>query len=189
MIKIFDYQNGEIKIMYNESPIIKDYKYDWKKHQVEIITFPISLNYQLGVELKISKGGRICYGMLGVQVEPNEEINCVKIDIAFTQGNSIRYYDSCLYNDNKVYKGLPEEYVEPVIQKAISEILKKDKYPQYKVIFEYAANCEVGSSPMIYELITEIIINMISKNTCEKIIDMDIEAFTEQFAKNTNLHY
>lgn len=189
MIKIFDYQNGEIKITYNESPAIKDYKYDWKKHQIEIMTFPVSLNYRLGVELEIQKGARICYGMLGVQVQPNEKINSVKIDVAFTKGNSIRYYDSCLFNDSRVYKGLPEEYVESVIKKAISEILKKDKYPQCKVLFEDAANCEVGSSPMIYELVSEIIINIISENACEKIINMDIQSFTNQFAKNINLNY
>lgn len=189
MIKIFDYQNGEIKITYNESPIVKDYKCDWKKYQIEMMTFPVSLNYRLGVELEIQKGARICYGMLGVQVQPNEEINSVKVDVAFTKGNSIRYYDSCLFDDSRVYKGLPEEYVESVIRKVTSEILKKDKYPQYKVLFECAANCEVGSSPMIYELISEIIINIISENACEKIMDMDIQSFTYQFAKNVNLHY
>ncbi len=189
MIKTFDYQNGEIKITYNESPVVKDYKYDWKKHRIEVMTFPVSLSYWLSVELKIQKGSRICYGMLGVQVQPNEEINSVKIDVAFTKGNSIRYYDSCLFNDSRVYKGLPEEYVESVIRKVTSEILKKGKYPQCKVIFEYAANCEVGSSPMIYELISEIIINIIFENAYEKIMDMDIQSFTNQFAKNVNLHY
>lgn len=189
MIKTFDYRNGEIKITYNESPAVKDYKYDWKRYQIGITTFPVSLNYRLGVELKIRKGGRICYGMLGVQVQPEEEINRVKIDVAFTKGNSIRYYDSCLFNDSRVYKGLPEEYLESVIRKVTSEILKRDKFPQYKVLFEYAANCEVGSSPMIYGMISEIIINIISENACEKIMDMDIQSFTNQFAENVNLHY
>ena len=79
MIKTFDYRNGEIKITYNESPAVKDYKYDWKRYQIGITTFPVSLNYRLGVELEIRKGGRICYGMLGVQVQPEKEINRVKI--------------------------------------------------------------------------------------------------------------
>lgn len=57
------------------------------------------------------------------------------------------------------------------------------------MLFEYAANCEVGFSPMIYELILEIIINIIFENACEKIMDMDIQSFTNQFAKNVNLHY
>lgn len=62
--------------------------------------------------------------MLGVQVHPNKEINSVKVDVTFTEGNSIRYYDSCLLDDSRVYKGLPEEYVESVIRKVISEIKK-----------------------------------------------------------------
>lgn len=189
MIKNFNYKNGTLKILYNESPIVTDYKQDWKKYQIERMTFPVVRNYRLGVELEIYKGGRICYGMLGVCVQPNEEINCVKLEIAFTQENRIRYYDSCLYDDRSVYKGLPEEYVEAVIGKVTSEILKRDKYPQYKIVFECAANCEVGSSSMIYELISGIIINIISENICEKIMDMDIESFTQQFANNVNLHY
>ena len=56
MIKTFDYRNGEIKITYNESPAVKDYKYDWKRYQIGITTFPVSLNYRLGVELEIRKG-------------------------------------------------------------------------------------------------------------------------------------
>lgn len=187
MIKVFNYKNGEIKIMYNEEPMVRDYKYNWKEHQVEIMTFPVSLDYWLGVEVEINRGGRICYGMLVAQVQPNEDTNCVRIDIAFTQKNSIRYYDSCLYDDSRVYKGLPEPYVDAVIQGATSEILKKNKYPQCKIVFEYAANCEVGSSPMIYRLISEIVINMIFENVYEKIIDMDIKTFTEQFAKNSFL--
>ena len=42
---------------------------------------------------------------------------------------------------------------------------------------------------MIYGMISEIIINIISENACEKIMDMDIQSFTNQFAENVNLHY
>ena len=189
MIKVFDYKNGKIKIMYNEPSMVRDYKYDRKEHKIELMTFPVSLDHWLGVEVKINKGGRICYGMLAAQVQSNEDADCVRIDIAFTQKNNIRYYDSCLYDDTSVYKGLPKEYVDSVIQSVTSEILKKDHYPGYKIVFEYAANCEVGSSPMIYQIISEIIINMIYENACEKILDMDVETFTKEFAKNASLHY
>lgn len=189
MIKVFKYQNGKIKIICNELSMVNDYKYDWKKHQVKITTFPMRLNYQLGVELIQNRGGRICYGMLAVQAQPNNEIDCVKIDVAFTQENSTRYYDSCLYDDNYVYKGLPKEYVESIIQSATLSILEKKQYPQCRLIFEYAANCEVGSSPMIFRIISEIIINIIFENACEKIIDMDIKSFSEKFVNNINMRY
>lgn len=189
MIKVFDYKNGKIKIMYNEPSMVRDYKYDRKEHKIELMTFPVSLDHWLGVEVKINKGGRICYGMLAAQVQSNEDADCVRIDIAFTQKNSIRFYDSCLYDDSWVYKGLPQEYVESIIQSATSEIIKKDRYPQCKIIFGHAANCEVGSSPMIYRLISEMMIDMIFENAYEKIMDMDIKTFTERSAQNIGLHY
>lgn len=70
--------------------------------------------------------------------------------MAFTSKNTTKYEDSCLINDTYVYKGLPEEYAEQVIASINSAILKRGRYPQCNIIIEDAANCEIGSSPMIF---------------------------------------
>lgn len=46
--------------------------------------------------MMIHKGGRICYGMLVAQVLPYNETNAVKVSIAYTRENSIRYKESIL---------------------------------------------------------------------------------------------
>ena len=39
MVKIFKYKNGKVKIMWNEQPLLKDYKYNWRKKLINIKTY------------------------------------------------------------------------------------------------------------------------------------------------------
>ena len=38
MVKLFKYKNGEIKIMWNAKPMLKDYEYSWYSNQIETKT-------------------------------------------------------------------------------------------------------------------------------------------------------
>ncbi len=189
MVKIFEYKNGKIKITWNEQLLVKDYKYDWHKRLINIKTFEFSSSFSLGVEIKINMGGRICYGMLAAKVYPLKKQDCVEIELAFTHKNSVKYDASCLVNDAYVYKGLPEEYTEQIINQICSTILEKEFYPQCKITIEDSANCEVGSSPMIFGMIADIIVNLIYTSSEYEIYNMDIETFSEQYIKNTKLKY
>lgn len=189
MIKVFEYKNGKIKIMWNEQPLLKDYEYDWYKKLINIKTSEFLSSFLLGVEIKINAGGRICYGMLAAKVYPISKRDCVEIELAFTHKNSVKYDNSCLMNDTYVYKGLPEEYTEQIINQICSTILEKEYYPQCKIMIEDSANCEVGSSPMIFGMIANIIVNLIYTGSEDKIYNMDIETFTKQYMKDTKLKY
>lgn len=188
MVKMFNYQNGKIKIMYNEQGMLKDYPYDCSKQQIEIKTYPISDSFSLGIELDVHVGGKIDYGMLVAQVEPTKEENHVTLSVEYTKKNIVKYQDSQLLNDKYVYKGLLEEYLDWVLERTGLSILKKEKYPQCKIAFSDAANCEVGSSPMLFGIIAEMLIDMIYIGSCDKILTMDIQSFTERYLKNTGLH-
>ncbi len=189
MVKLFKYKNGEIKIMWNAKPMLKDHEYSWYSNQIETKTYQFSSSFLLGVELKVHKGGRICYGMLMAQVQPYDKQNCVDISLAYTHKNTVKYEGSCLYNDTYVYKGLPEEYVGQVINSISSSILKKDSYPQCSITLEESVNCEVGSSPIIFGIIADIITNIICTSSEDEILDMNIETFTKQYVKNISLQY
>lgn len=189
MNRFFKYKNGEIKIMWNVKSTLKDYEYDWRRRQIKIKTHPFLSSFLLGVELKIHKGGRICYGMLMAQVQPCDEQDCVNISLAYTHKNTIKYEFSCLANDSYVYKGLPEEYVEYIINSFNSSILKKESFPQCSISIEESANCEVGSSPMLFGIISNIIINIIYTSSEDEILNMSIENFTEKYVKNIGLQY
>lgn len=189
MIRLFQYKNGEIKITWNLQPIQRDYKYEWRRKQITLNTYQFLSSAILEVELKIHKGGRICYGMLAAQVDPHEEQDCVELSVAYTRENTIKYTGSCLVDDTYVYKGLPEEYVEKVINSISSTILQKETYPQCSICIENAANCEVGSSPMIFGIIADIMTNIICTSSEDEMRNTDIETFTTQYARNIGFTY
>lgn len=189
MIKTFKYKNGEVKVIWNEEPMVRNYKYDCSYQVIDKATYRISNSFLVGIELKINRGGRIIYGLLAAKVYPHDEKNLVKISVEFTKENTIRYEKSNLYNDKFVYKGLPKEFVEQVEKSIFETILKKESYPQCDIEFKYAANCEVGSSSMIFGIIAELIVNLINTTTEDKVLNMDIENFTKKYMYKLNMIY
>lgn len=189
MIKVFQYKNGEIIIRRDEPLMMKDYKYEWREKQIQIKTYQLSLPYTLGVELAVYRGGRICYGMLTAQVKPKDKKDRVNLSLALTQENTIQYEGACIIDNTYVYKGLPEEYADEIINKISSFMLKKESFPQCDIFIEDSANCEVGSSPMIFGIIAEIMINLISSGEEDAILNLDIETFTKLYVNNINLKY
>lgn len=175
--------------MWNVKPVLEDYEYSWYHDQIQTKTYQFLSSFLVGVELKIYKGGRICYGMLMAHVQPCDKKNCVEVSLTYTCKNTVKYKESCLYNDTYVYKGLPKEYVESVIHSINSSILEKESYPQCSIIIEESAHCEVGSSPIVFGIIADIIANIICVNSENEILNMDIETFTKQYVKTINLQY
>lgn len=189
MEKIFNYKNGKIKLSYNEQFEQKDYEETYLVKDFKYKTRIYSEAFSIGMELMVHKGGRICYGMLVAQVRPHEQQNVVKISITTTLENVTKYEDSILLDDRYVYKGLPQEYVEHMLSNVEKSICEKETYPQVEVSFDYAANCEVGSSSMIFGYIAEIIMDLLASDSIVEMINMDIENFTEQFVSKIGLRY
>lgn len=189
MTKSFKYKNGEIKVIWNESPMHKDYEETYFCETIEQKTDLSVIPFSVGVELKKNSGGRIIYGMLMAYIEPRKERNTIKISIAYTQKNTVRYENSFLRNDRLVFKGLQKEYVSNVYSSIYKVIKRKENYPQCDICFDYAANCEVGSSPMIFEIIAEMIMEIIYANSVKEIFNMSIEDFTQKYVRNINLCY
>ena len=67
--------------------------------------------------------------------------------------------------------------------------MTKESYPQCKIAINYAANCEVGSNPMIFGIIAETLIKLICNSSAEKIQNMDIKTFAEEYIRKINLQY
>lgn len=189
MKKTFRYQNGEIAITWNEHPMLNDYEYERYYTEVKNKTIAIKSSCAIGVELKLHKGGRICYGFLVAQVNPHNKSDCIKICIAYTNRNTVKYENSFLLNDTFVYKGLPKEYVKRISKSITEVIMNEEDYPQCEIKIEYAANCEVGSSSMIFGIIAEILVKLIGSSSLEEIASMSIETFTAKYVKKINLQY
>lgn len=181
MEKLFEFKNGKVKVTYNEQLMTKEYEEQCLSKIIPHKTKTFSESFSLGVELMIHVGPRICYGMLVAQVMPYDEQDFIKVLISFTRENTIRYRDSILLNDEYVYEGLPEEYVEQVSDSIYQAIGEKEAYPQCHIYFGHSANCEVGSSPMFFSIIAEMIINILYDNSMEDIFSMDKEEFKEKY--------
>ena len=189
MERVFEYKNGEIKVIWNELLIENNYKKEWIQKEIRKTTKSFCDSFSVGLELKVHKGGRMCYGMLMACVKPNDEQDCIKVSIAFSQRNSIKYSKSLLSNDEYVYEGLPKEYVESVCSSVYRVIDEKDDYPQCDIAFAYAANCEVGSSPMIFSIITKMLLELIYCNAFDEISSMSIENFTQKYVRDITFRY
>ena len=189
MYKTYKYKNGEIKLLKNEIPMARDYEYRSKFFQVIRKTQQLDNEFSLGIEMKIHRGGRICYGLLGAEVKSGKNLEAINVHIAYTDKNRIRYNDSCLINDEFVYKGLPEEYIEKINSSITEDILNRKNFPQCDIFFDYAANCEVGSSPALFGCIAKMLIRLISSNLMDQIFNMGIKEFTEEFVQDVNLRY
>ena len=65
----------------------------------------------------------------------------------------------------------------------------RDIFPQCEICFEYAANCEVGSSPRFFSIIVKVLLELIYENALDEIFNMTIADFTEKYVKDIDLHY
>ena len=172
--------------MWNEIPMKNDYKESYYNKIITQETRRLSYAYMLGVELQIHTGGRICYGMLCTKVQPFDERNTVKISIAFTQENTVKYKNSILLDDRYVFKGLPEEYLEKVSNCICGRIREKREFPQCEIVLMHAANCEVGSSPMSFGLISNLLIDLIYKSSLDELYNISVEDFKQKYLEEIN---
>ncbi len=187
MIKLFTYRSGKVKISYNEKLTAEDEYDDVRCQQVNVKTYPIFDSFSLGIEIAVHTGGRYCYGKLVAQVQPENEKNGVYAAVNYIKKNRVKYKESLLLDDRYVYQGLPEEYLDEVVKRIPLAISKKENYPQAKILFTHAANCEVGSSPYFFGRIAELLIAMIPTVSCEDICAMDIQTFTDKYMKAAGL--
>ena len=187
MKRVIEYQNGKAIVMWNETPMTSDYQREWHCMERKTKTTEIAAAFEIGVELEIHTGGRICYGFLAARVRPHNEPGIVKISIAFTSGNTVRYENSCLLNDSFVYKGLPKEYVTQVGESMAAAVEGERDYPQCEILVDSSANCEVGSSPVLFGIIAEMLVKLICVASAEQVMEMGAEAFALEFADKLNL--
>lgn len=189
MKKLYEYQNGIIKLILDEEPIINDFVSKRKTEKILSSCKELGTPRLVGLEVMLSRGGRICYGMLAAKIITNGNLDLVNVSIDYTEKNTIHYKDSLLRHDENVYKGLQEQYLKYVTNAIQNFIIYNPEFPKCDLVFEYAANCEVGSSPIFFEIIAEMIMKIIyTWNNCD-LYCMDIESFTKLYAYRMNLKY
>ncbi len=183
MEKVFEFRNGKVRVTYNEPGKIQGFEEKYVSASVQRNTRKCTSVYSVGVEAMAHTGGRMCYGKLSVSVRPQKEADKINITIAVTEENTIKFRNSLLLDDSYVYCGLPEEYVELMLDCVANAIEAVETFPQCTLFFEEAANCEAGSSSMYFGGIAELLVRMIEKENAADIFFMSEKEFAEHFFK------
>lgn len=181
MERVFEYVNGQIKLMYNEVPSSKDYETYAVTDVIQRDTCQIEQSFSIGIEYKCHVGGRMLYGLLLADVAPCQIKNTVNVIILYTKGNSIHFDGSLLLNDAHVYKGLPKEYLEGVRQSVLESVRCRQSFPQCDLVFCSSANCEIGSSPALFGKIAKVIVKMVHRNSFAELQQISTDDFTEKY--------
>lgn len=180
MIKVFDGKNGIIKLFIDEFPFEKSYE-ELCIHK----SFPCNTNYSLkdyiiGIEAMRHTGGRMLYGLLCAKVHSNNE-NGFNVRIMYTKENSEVFETAVLSNKTYVYKGLPEEYLDGVIEGINNALQARISVPGIDVDIVAAANDEAGSCHAYYGNLASLLVRIIMEESINDLVNMEYEEFARRY--------
>lgn len=187
MKKLYEYQKGTIKLILDEEPMINNFMSKRKIEKIFSSFTKLNTPKLVGLEVVFFRGSRICYGMLATKVFHSNSLDSINVSIDYTEKNIVHYKDSILCYNQNVYKGLQKQYLEYIMNFIRNFIRNNSNFPAIDLIFEYAANCEVGSSPNFFEIITEMIMNIIHTSNHNDLFLMDAESFANLYAYEMKL--
>jgi hypothetical protein len=171
-------KNVDLKYWINELPILEKIESKTKKTQI-----PARENIRkkcfwtkVALEVYLHKNAGN-YALLGLEYEPNES-GFLNIDIQYVVDNE-KHYDSDLTKfNNYKYLGLPEECTDMIL-----ETIKSNKsFSSGTLKIPIAANCEVGSSPLVFSKVTSLLLELICNQNEDNNIDLLMEElYTKYF--------
>lgn len=102
-----------------------------------------------------------CYGLLGFKFIPDRESSRLKISVRYHEGNKEHYFSEIRASGSQkhIYKGLEHQYLSAVTD-SIAAFCQKNKLSGGSLYMHTAANCEVGSSPLLFESLTELLLSV-----------------------------
>ena len=173
MKNILDFGNFELQYWIDEFPTMSEVSTDAIS---EIICGLTNINSvktcKICVELFLHKDANN-YGLLGMEFIPQRDAEKLEIQIKYTKENTEHFQSKIKRYDNMLYYGLCEEYVSYLKSRLIDKIHSKDEFYCGSLIISIAANSMVGSSPMIFGVIANIIIEMFLMLQKERIRNID----------------
>ena len=137
----------------------------------------ISLAHKIMLEIHLNKNAGN-YSLIGVEFHPDNSHE-LKLEVHYNEKNKILYKSEISPYDNHIYCGLSEEYVEYLVNNTISIIKENNYFNPGTLSIKYAANSEVGSSPKLFAITIEIIINIMRRmeTTSENINELIEQCF------------
>ena len=163
--------NADLKYWINEFPILEKIKSETEKIQIPMREV-LQKKYfckKVALEVYLHKNAGN-YALLGLEYVPNES-GILSIEIQYVIDNEMHYEsDLTKFNDYK-YLGLPEECTEIILEK-----IKNNKSISSGTLkIPIAANCEVGSSPLVFSKVTGLLLEFICNQNKEANFDLLME--------------
>ena len=173
MNKILDFGNFEVQYWMGEFPQLSEVPTITTHEVIEKIQGNNLINTnKICVEIYLHKNAGN-YGLLGFEFRPIDNIDGLDIEIKYTNENSEHYHSDINKYDQTIYCGLTEEYVQYIKSKIINKIQELNYYYNGSIIVSCAANSEVGSSPKIFGMISDIVIEFFIKTQKKEVLDLN----------------
>lgn len=163
MERVIHLESADIKYWIEESPHNKIDNFEEKCYECEVKKIGRVQNQRIAMELNLHKNVN-SYGVLEVDFKPEIDSNILKVKIAYTKQNRILYKSDLVKYDTYMYCGLPEEYQKALFDK-IKKYVEKNRFSGGELTIPFAVNSEVRSSLRFFEIMIEILMKFLEKNT------------------------
>ncbi|MDR1539418.1 MAG: hypothetical protein LBU32_15745 [Clostridiales bacterium] len=163
MVRTINFKNCDIKYWIDELPSIS---IPDKKTIIDAVfetTEASFLRTEMAIEIFLHLDSNYYdYGLLGVEYTPIPEADYVEIvmNCSTNKNNNVKYEDSIIKSYSSVYVGIPEGYVNYVMNRVASYLISKNVQPGV-LNFVVSVNDIVGSSPRLFGDLAEMLINLI----------------------------
>ena len=154
---------------------------------IKILEVDESLTYILQVALELSLHRHTSsYALLGFEYVPVKGTNSLMVCIKYSNKNEINYLSkirsitSCKY----IYRGLDKQFL-PAITDSIIDFGKEIRLPAGYLKFDIAANCEIGSSPLIFGIMTKMLLTTLLNINMDRLME---DGYFETLFTNIILH-
>jgi len=162
MLKTLEVNSGRIKYWIDELPLIDAPNHLSVDDDILVQCDRKFIRTKVALEIALNKNAGY-YGLLGVEYFPIQSSN-LRITINYTAKNELKYNDTILQYDNKVFMGLTEEYVDYTQKKMVDYLNSNGGIQPGLLNVAVAANSEVGSSQVIFGALSEMLIEIIIRN-------------------------
>lgn len=150
------------KIWIDEFPNIKcDFDNTFSK-TCELNDFIIKKSKRICIEISLLRHASN-YALLGLEYMPFNN-SLLQVEILYNSKNKDKFIsDIGLLNQEYKYCGLLEDYTSGIFE-GIEKFYKNNIGCSGKLTFNISANCEVGSSKMIFNKATSILLNILHED-------------------------
>ena len=163
--------NADLKYWINEFPNLEKFESKSEKFQIPMkkSTAQKYIWTKVALEIYLHKNSSN-YALLGLEYESNES-GVLSIEIQYIVDNVMHYESALTKFNNYKYLGLPEECTDIIL-----DTIKSNKNISSGTLkIPIAANCEVGSSPLIYSKVTNLLLELICNQKEDTKFDLLIE--------------